>query len=207
MDNYSASLLGLYPTAPGFKASNPDASTFVFAGVQKVPEDFGTTRVDYTLGSHDSIFGTFLKDEAAYTQPDSFNDVITQSNTSRTTIAIEENHTFGSSFVNAARVGFNRDNVYNSFTPTAINALAGETSLGALTGQAPPRLSLHGGLTDFFGGVNAGSHYHHVWNSYQYYDDAIWTKGAHTIKIGGGAERMDYNQHTFQEPGGRYHLS
>jgi hypothetical protein len=204
VDNYSATLLGLFPTSSAVKASNPDAATFVFAGVQRVPENFGTTRLDYKISNSDSIFGTFLKDDAVYTQPDAYNDVLTQSATARTTIAIEENHTFGSNFVNAARVGYNRDNVLNSFSPTAINSLAGETSIGAITGQTAPRLSLHGGLTDFFGGTNAGSHYHHTWNSYQYYDDAIWTKGAHTIKIGGGVERMDYNQHTFQEPGGRY---
>lgn len=207
VDNYAAALLPLFPTSTSVKASNADAATFVFAGVQAVPENFGTTRVDYKIGNNDSVFGTFLKDEANYTQPDSFNDVDTVSNTSRTTIAVEENHTFGSSLVNAARVGYNRDNVLNSFTPTAILPLAGDTSVGALAGQSAPRLSVHGGLTDFFGGVNAGSHYHHTWNSYQYYDDAIWTKGAHTIKIGGGAERMDYNQHTFQEPGGRYQFA
>ena len=209
VDNYSASLLGLFPTAPGARASNPDVATFVFAGVQRVPENFGTTRLDYKIGNNDSIFGTFLKDDATYTQPDSYNDVLSLSTTARTTIAIEENHTFGSSFVNAARVGYNRDNVQNQFTPTAINPLAslGNTTTGAITDQGPPRLSVHGGITDFFGGVDGGSHYLHTWNSYQYYDDAIWTKGAHTIKLGGGAERMDYNEHTFQEPSGRYQFN
>jgi hypothetical protein len=209
VDNYSAALLGLFPTSPNVKAKNADISTFVFAGVQSVPEDFGTTRVDYKIGNNDSVFGTFLKDEAVYNQPDAFNDVVTQSTTSRTTISLEENHTFGSSFVNAARVGFNRDNVHNSFTPTAINPLASfnNTTTQAILGQSPPRLSVHDGVGDFFGGVNGGSHYLHAYNSYQYYDDAIWTKGAHTIKIGGGVERMDYNQHTFQEPSGRYQFN
>jgi hypothetical protein len=209
VDNYSAALLGLFPTSSNVKANNADISTFVFAGVQSVPEDFGTTRVDYKIGNNDSIFGTFLKDEATYNQPDAFNDVLTLSTTSRTTISLEENHTFGSSFVNAARVGFNRDNVQNSFTPTAINPLASfnNAATQAILGQSPPRLSIHDGVADFFGGVNGGSHYLHAYNSYQYYDDAIWTKGAHTIKIGGGIERMDYNQHTFQEPAGRYQFN
>jgi hypothetical protein len=206
VDNYSAALLGLFPTSPNVKAGNADVSTFVFAGVQSVPEDFGTIKLDYKIGDKDSIFGTFLKDEAVYNQPDAFNDVLNQSTTSRTTISLEENHTFGSSFVNAARVGFNRDNVRNSFSPTAINPLAAlnDPTTQAILGQAAPRLSIHDGVTDFFGGVEGGSHYLHAYNSYQYYDDAIWTKGAHTIKIGGGIERIDYNQHTFQEPAGRY---
>jgi hypothetical protein len=210
VDNYSAALLGLFPTSSIPKSNSngsTDISTFVFAGVQTVPENFGTIRADYRIGNSDSIFGTFLKDNAIYNQPDAYNDVLSQSTTARTTIAIEENHTFGSSFVNAARVGYNRDNVRNQFTPTAINPLAGNTALGAITGQAAPRLSVHDGVTDFFGGTNGGSHYLHTWNSYQYYDDAIWTKGAHTIKIGGGVERMLYNQHTFQEPSGRYQFN
>jgi hypothetical protein len=205
---YAQALLPLWPTSTLVKP-NPDQATFVFGGVQAVPEDFGTTRIDYKIGNSDSIFGTFLKDEATYTQPDAFNTVDTQSTTSRTTIAIEENHTFGSTLVNAARVGFNRDNVRNQFTPTFINSLASlnNPTTQAIALQSAPRLSVHGNISDFFGGVNGGSHYLHVWNSYQYYDDAIWTHGNHTIKIGGGAERMDYNEHTFQEPSGRYQFA
>jgi hypothetical protein len=109
--------------------------------------------------------------------------------------------------VNAARIGYNRDNVINAATPGAINPAAASTALGAITGQNAPRLSTHGGVGDFFAGVNGASHYLHTWNSYQAYDDAFWTKGAHTIKIGGGVENMRYNQHTFQEPGGRYQFN
>ena len=201
--NYAVALLPLWPRANG--AVTGDSGTFVFAGVQAAPENFGTIRVDYKIGNNDTLFGTFLKDPADYTQPDGFNDVGSVSSTRRTTFALEESHTFGSSFVNAARVGFNRDNVKNLFTPTAINPLAADTTTAdAIPGQTAPRLSVKGGITDFFGGTNSGSHYLHVWNSYQYYDDAIWTHGNHTVKFGGGAERMDYNEHTFQNPGGRY---
>ena len=204
VSNYSLALLKLWPTSSAVNASNLDTAAFIFSGVQTAPENFGTTRVDYTLGSHDNLFGTFLRDEATYNQPDAFNTVLSQSTTSRTTIAIEENHTFSSSIVNAARVGFNRDNVRNSFTPTAINPAAGDPALGGIVGQSAPRLSVGGGVTDFFGGTEAGSHYLHVWNSYQYGDDAFWTHGAHTIKFGASVERMLYNEHTFQSPGGRY---
>ncbi len=206
VDNYSSALLPLFPTSTLLK-SNPDTATFVFAGVQDVPENFGTSRIDYKIGNNDTLSGTFLKDIASYTQPDAFNDVLTESSTGRTTVAIEENHTFGSSFVNAVRVGFNRDNVRDLFSPQAVNPLAGDLALGAITGQTAPRLSVRGGITDFLGGVNSGGHYRFVWNSYQYYDDAIWTKGAHTIKIGGGAERMQFNEHTYQEPGGKYQFA
>ena len=200
VSNYAQALLPLWPTPNS-------GSRFVFAGIQQVPENFGTVRVDHKISEKDSLFGTYLYDDANYVQPDTLNTVDTNSHTTRTTIALEENHTFSSSIVNAARVGYNRDHVLNSFTPTAINPLAGETALASLVGQSAPRLSVHSGIGDFFGGTNAGSHYIHSWNSYQYYDDAFWTHGAHTFKFGGGVERMDYNEHTFQEPGGRWQFA
>jgi hypothetical protein len=203
VNSYSASLLPLWPTSSAIK-TNVDTATLIFSGVQTAPENFGTTRVDYKIGDRDSIFGTFLRDQAAYNQPDAFDDVLSQSTTSRTTIAIEENHTFSSNIVNAARVGFNRDNVVNTSTPTAINPAGADKTLGGIVGQTAPRLSVGGGITDFFGGTNSGSFYLHRWNSYQYSDDAFWTHGAHTIKFGASIERMDYNEHTFQNPGGRF---
>ncbi len=202
---YSNALLALYPHANSGIGAN--TGQYVTAGVQIVPENFYTARVDHKIGNNDSLFGTYLYDDTDYTQPDTLTTVLQDSHTTRTTVAIEENHTFSSSFVNAARIGYNRDHVVNSFTPSAINPAAASLALGAVAGQNAPRLSPHGGVSDFFAGVNGGSHYLHTWNSYQAYDDAFWTKGAHTIKIGGGVENMRYNQHTFQEPGGRYQFA
>jgi Carboxypeptidase regulatory-like domain/TonB dependent receptor/TonB-dependent Receptor Plug Domain len=203
VNNYAAQLLPLWPSSSSTQA-NLNRATFIFSGVQQAPENFGTARVDFKIGANDSLFGTFVRDPADYTQPDAFNDVLTESSATRTTIAVEETHTFSSSIVNTARVGYNRNHVLNTFTPTAINPLAADTSVGGIAGQTAPRLSVGGGITDFFGGTESGSHYLHAWNSYQYGDDAFWTHGAHTIKFGGSIERMLYNEHTFQNPGGRY---
>lgn len=205
VNDYAHQLLALWPEST--TGVSGDKAQFVQPGLQTVPENFFTFRVDHKLGTNDSLFGTYLYDDTDYTQPDGFLTVNTDSHTRRQTIAIEENHTFGSSFVNTARVGYNRDNVRNLFTPSAIVAAAGDTALGAIPGQFAPRLTVRGGITDFFGGVNAGSHYLHTWNSYQFYDDMFWTHGAHTFKFGGGVERIQYNEHTFQEPGGRYQFA
>jgi hypothetical protein len=202
VSNYSAALLALYPHANS--AINGDQGRFVFGGVQKVPENFYTVRVDHKLGANDSLFGTYLYDDTDYTKPDSMGGVLTDSHTTRTTAAIEENHTFSSSFANAARIGYNRDHVRNIFAPSAINPAAGTLALGAIAGQYAPRFAPQGGISEFFGGINASSHNLFTWNSYQAYDDAIWTHGTHTIKFGVGVERMQFNEHTYQAPGGRY---
>jgi len=64
---------------------------------------------------------------------------LTNSHTTRQTVAIEENHTFGASFVNAARIGYNRNHVVNAFSSAAINPAAGSTSLGTISTQTAPR--------------------------------------------------------------------
>ncbi|HTC64689.1 MAG TPA: TonB-dependent receptor [Candidatus Saccharimonadales bacterium] len=210
INSYSQSLLALWPlptTGVGSSGAAANLGQYVFAGVQQVPENFFTIRVDHKLGNNDSLFGTYLRDSTNYTEPDVLNTVLTQSQTTRQTVALEENHTFSSSFVNAARFGFNRDHVINAATPSAINPAAASLALGALAGQAAPRLTVHGGVSDFFAGINGASHYTFGWNSFQYGDDAFWTKGAHTIKFGGSVERMQDNEHTFQEPGGRYQFA
>ncbi len=208
LNAYAKALLALYPHALAgtVGASGVAANTGLFAsaGLQIVPENFYTARVDHKLGNNDSLFGTYLFDDTDYTQPDAFQNVLTNSHTTRTTVSIEENHTFGSAFVNSARIGYNRDHVVNQFTPTAINPAAADKTLGSTTGQTAPRVSPHGGVSDMFGGTNSGSHYLHTWNSYQYYDDAFWSHGSHTLKFGAGVERMLYNQQTFQNPGGRW---
>ncbi len=80
VNDYSAALLALWPTSTAVK-TNPDTATFIFSGVQAAPENFGTLRADYKIGDKDTIFGTFVRDPADYTQPDAFNDVLSESTT------------------------------------------------------------------------------------------------------------------------------
>ena len=206
LNPYSKALLALYPHANS--GVSGDTGKFVFAGVQAVPENFGTVRLDHRFGDKDSLFGSYLVDDADYTQPDKMGLILTNSHTRRQTVAIEETHTFGTSVVNAARVGYNRDKVINQFTPSAINPAGADLALGSTLGQTAPRITISSnGLADEFGGINSGSHYLHAWNSYQFYDDANWTHGAHSIKIGAGVEREQYNPTAYQNPGGRWKFS
>ncbi len=206
VSDYAKALLPLWPNAsPGTTIG--DKGKFINAGLQIVPENFVTGRLDHRIGKNDTLFGTYLHDGTTYTQPDAMNDTVTFSQTIRHTVAIEETHTFGSTFVNAARIGYNRDYVIDQFTPTAGTACGGcggSLALGTMPGQYAPRLSVGGGITDMFGGINSGSHYWHAWNSYQAYDDAFLTRGRHSIKFGGGVEREQYNFEAFQNPGGRW---
>ena len=140
----------LYPHANS--AVNGDTGKFVFAGIQNVPENFGTVRLDHRISDKDGLFGTYLIDDADYIQPDTMDLVLTNSHTRRQTVSIEETHTFGSSFVNAARIGYNRDYVINQFTSKAVSRPDGthpgdDLSLGSTLNQAAPRYCPVHGIT------------------------------------------------------------
>jgi len=181
-----------------------DKGKFISSALQIVPENFYTGRVDHKIGTNDNLFGTYLFDDTDYTQPDAMLNDLINSHTTRTTFVLEESHTFSPSFVNAVRVGYNRNHAINFFGSKAINPAASDLTLGSTLGRNAPRVDLQQGFDSSFGGVGSQSFYRHNWNSYQYYDDAFVTHGAHSLKFGVGVERMLYNFHTFQGPGGRW---
>jgi hypothetical protein len=193
-------IFALYPHANSNISG--DSGKFVFNANQLVPENFYTVHLDHKLSTNDSLSGTYLFDNTDFTQPDSLNNNTLNSATRRQTVAIQESHTFSASFVNAARIGYSRTHALNLDPGAAINPAAKDPSLGSTTGQNAPEVDLAGGYFRMPGGVGVGSWYNHVYNSYQAYDDAFWTHGAHTIKFGGGVEHMRYNYIAHQNQGG-----
>src|SRR6202140_5048123 len=204
VDPAAAAELAMFPHAtPG--TSKGDKGKFINSGLQIVPENFYTFRVDHRLSGKDTLFGTYLFDDTDFTQPDSFNNVLLKSHTRRQTAVIGESHTFGPSVVNAARFGFSRSHALNLIPFGAINTAAAETSLGSTTGQNAPLVAISG-FTRNQGGVGAASNYEHAFNNYQFADDAFWTHGTHTLKFGTDVERMQYNYIARVEPGGRWNF-
>jgi outer membrane receptor protein involved in Fe transport len=59
-------------------------------------------------------------------------------------------------------------------------------------------------LTVFTGGINGNSRYQYHWNSYQAYDDAFYTLGAHSLKFGAAFERIQLNQSVLSDQSGGF---
>src|SRR5712671_1011019 len=139
----AAAELAMFPQAtPGTSAK--DKGKFIHSGLQIVPENFYTARVDHKLSRNDGLFGTYLFDDTDFTQPDSFNNVLLKSHTRRQTVVLGESHTFGPSVVNVARLGYSRSHALNLIPFGAINPAAALTSLGSTTGQAAPLVAISG---------------------------------------------------------------
>src|SRR5665213_2490072 len=119
-------------------------------------------------------------------------------------VALEETHTFSSTFVNTARVGYNRSHGINGGVVGALNPIASDTSLGDRPGIPAPIISISSGGITPTASVGSASQNLLVSNSFQFYDDAFWVKGKHSFKFGVAIERIQFNASTFQRPNGQF---
>jgi hypothetical protein len=202
VDNSAAKYLVFYPLpAPGTENGNTGTNTFVQN--QIVHEDFFTVRVDHKFSDKDSIFGTIVWDRTPYTTPDGMNNVLLGDFTKDQMDIVEWTHAITPTFVNSARFGFNRQRADVDYGVSAINPAAADISLGANPGRTAAQVTgLGGGIPLMTGGVGANPIYYYRWNSFQYYDDAFFTRGKHSIKFGGSVERMQLNATGLSNPNG-----
>jgi hypothetical protein len=191
--------LALYPIPTS--ACGGDVCPSNFNGQQVVNENFITTRIDHKFSDNDSVFGTYLYDRTPYSSPDSFGNVGLATLTSRQILAVEETHSFSTTFVNAIRFGFNHENVNNNTSAMALNPVAANPALGVFPGRNASVVNV-GAMSSMSGGVGGLPTYLYGWNSFQGYDDAFLTRGKHSIKFGGAVEGMQMMVRAMPDPNG-----
>jgi hypothetical protein len=169
-----------------------DAGIYSFAGKAILPENFGTARIDHTISTGDSLHGTYLIDSGSTTQPDAANVISNRNETKRQVGALEETHVFGPTFVNTTRFGVNRVVAATLNTAPGANPLGSDPSLGITPGLYAPVIQVTG-LTNLLGGLNGTSYGNYWFTTWQFYDDAFWSAGKHSIKFGFFTERIDSN--------------
>lgn len=157
-------------------------------------EDFFTTRVDHHFSERDSLFGTYMFDDAVTHTPDPLDTWLVGNLSRRQAIILEENHIFSAAWANSLRAGFSRVSAIVNSTISDINPAAKDKTLGIYSAnpQFAPQITV-GGLQGTGGGLGSDPTYHYHWNSYQLYDDAFWTHGLHSMKFGFAMERMQDN--------------
>jgi hypothetical protein len=158
--------------------------------------------VENKFSEKDRLIGTYLFDRTPYSAPDSFNNVLLGSLSSRQIVSAEETHSFKPIFVNAVRFGYNHESVNNNQSLHAINPPASDPSLAAFSGRDAAFVHIGGGPTDMPGGVGGLPTYFYRWNSFQGYDDAFYNRGTHSIKFGFAFERMLLQATALTDPNG-----
>jgi hypothetical protein len=193
--------LGFYPLPNAGLAPGGDTGFYSSASLQNGTTNFVTGRIDQTFSDNDKLSVTGLFDRSELTQPDQLNNDLFRHRLARPFGSLEETHVFSPRFVNSIRVGFNRDSAIAA-PNEAVNPLAADTTLGSVPGRPAATISVPG-LARFWGGTGGFPNFTFGWNSYQFYDDAFVTRGAHSIKLGLALERMQSNNlFHFTENGG-----
>src|ERR1700681_703013 len=214
--------IGKYLTSfwPAPKASDPvcnpttlvcavggagDTATESVQTASTAREDFWTTRVDHKISDKDSLFGTYLFDDAVTHSPDPLNTWTVGNLSRRQAVILEENHIFSPILANTVRGGFSRVSAIVNSTISAINPASKDNTLGIYSAnpQFAPQINV-GGIQGSGGGLGSDPTYHYHWNSFQLYDDAFWTHGLHSLKFGFAVERMQDNVLADLEPTGLF---
>ena len=188
--------VNLYPLPNGQDLGNGTAF-FVRSGSDKTRDDFFTGRIDHQLSSHDSFFGRYTFDDSDSNQAvEVIQDSVTRGRNQYVTLG--EDHIFSPRLLNTFRFGFNRSFI-KSDEPFVITT--------------PPELAFIPGhrLGSFFGiseiaplGNNLFTPRFFAYNAFEFTDQLAITKGAHSIKTGFSARRLQLNAVSNQVVDGIY---
>jgi hypothetical protein len=168
-------------------------------------ENYFLGRIDYTLSDKDMLFGRFVTDRATrdfttgiplWPELDSTRDYF---------ITLEERRVVSPTLVNTAHVSFSRTfeaaSVYGSPTVGGNGVVSPGTIadqgnhplqfFGTAAGREDGTIATFSGLTAI--GASTTLPFYLVPNKFAYGDDVIWTHGAHNVKAGGNAMRLQEN--------------
>jgi hypothetical protein len=201
VDPKVAPYLALYPLPNG--PVKGDTGNFTLPTPQNTNEDFFTSRADVTIGTSDSLFGTYMFDNGKTEGPDSFNNNIIGTLSRRQAAVLEETHLFGAKMANTSRFGFSRVVSQAAKSLRAINPLAADMSLGFLPDQ-PVGVITNSELSTFPGGFGAVGEFDYHYNSYQFYEDAFAILGTHFLKFGFAFEDIRDNEFGKTSPLGQF---
>jgi hypothetical protein len=194
--------LAFWPLPNAGLDSTGDIGFYRTATSQIGNENFYTTKLDHHFSERDTVSGTFLYDTTDLSQPDLLDNLHFVNKDTRTFTSIEEAHVFTPNILNTARFGFSRNHAIST-TADPINPLAGDNSFGSVPGRPAPFLIVPQ-WTNFYGGVGGFPNFTIGWNSFQFYDDAFVTLGAHNLKFGFAFERMQSNNYMHFTQNGRF---
>jgi len=176
-------ILKLYPLPTGATAT-PGIGTVTEVANQIAHEDYILARGDWAISSKDSFFGRYLSDKGNETNPSAIPLWPVHDVTHNQFATVGERHIFSSNLINQFSFSFSRPNtgesepettpVLNLFTPGRYDVYIGVTGLTAI-------------------GANFTNPFRFLQNKFTESESLLWTKGSHSIKIGGSFRRQQIN--------------
>jgi hypothetical protein len=176
------------------QGGNGDVNVFLTSGLIVLNENYFTVRGDNKFSDKDSLSGTYFYDRAPQLNPDALDNTIHEVFTDRYTLALTETHIVNSALGNTFRFGVTHVEGLVNSPVSAINPVAGDTTLCTICTPTPlpPALIQVDALTSA-GGLGNLSFFGHHYNSFQANDDVFLTKNKHAMKFGFAFEHLQYD--------------
>ncbi len=166
--------------------------------LEHIREDFGTTRLDYSLSNKDSLTGAYTIDDGDSTIP-AGDPLFASYSVLRSQVAsLQETHILSPSMINTFRFGFSRA----GYALDPVSLASFDPSLSFVTGQGPGGFTIGGGNTTTGSAAltSAGpNNAANVWNRrnlFTFSDGIQMTKGRHQISFGVWFQRVQDNENT-----------
>ncbi len=187
-----------FPQPNGQLIGNGDTGIFSFAAQEITTENYFTVRLDNKFTDSDSIYVTYIRDDSTTVQPGTFGELSSDIVSNRQAATIHEEHIFSPNLFNAARIGFNRAVGIIGEVNSVSNPLMADPYYAFEPGGFAGDIQSIPGITSFLGAPTAEGYIPSskalYWTSYQGGDDAVLTRGRHSIKFGADVERMQDNE-------------
>lgn len=192
-------LLNLWPT-PGAGAPDFNGIAEVFSSpLQTIREDFGTTRLDRTFSTQDSLSAVYTIDDGGDFTPTPADPYSTDILSLREqVVSLEETHVFSPALLNTARVGFSRAGYFFTGEPTP-GTLA-TTVPGFLLGRPVGAVVVGGSAASNpqaqvgLAGSNNGSNLRVARNLFTAEDRVTLTRGRHQLTLGAWFQPFQSNE-------------
>jgi hypothetical protein len=194
-------LLALWPMQNGPELGGGIAEAFSHP-MQRIREDFGTTRLDYNMSDKDSLFGVYTVDDSAAHTPSANPLSLVVESLREQVASIQEQHVFSPAVLNTARFGFSRASYYfTGDTPVDVPGWVQGDPIGAVVVGGGTALN---GASQISGaGTNAGSNLTAVRNLFTYDDHVAVMHGMHQFEAGVWVQRVQANDNLAQDQYGQ----
>jgi hypothetical protein len=187
----------LFPVANGRNLGG-GAAEYLFSPKQPTDEHFAQLRIDHRLTPNDTMFARYTYDRGDVDRqypnkpPLAFSD-----ESSRTHyVTAEHQHTFSHALVNVARVGLNK----STHLADAVRTVDIPPSMSWIPGEPFGYLTIAGLVTEHGGDIRLPRN--DRLTSYQFGDTLLFTRGAHSARVGMQVQRFVFNQDSISSRGG-----
>lgn len=198
-------LLALWPEANG-----PDLGSGIGIAyshpLQRIREDFGTSRFDANLSSRDQFAAIYTIDDSYAHTPTANPFSVIDETLREQVLSIQEQHVLSPSLLNTARVGYSRASYFfTGSVPGNIPGWIAGKPVGAIVISGST--ASNGASQITLAGSNVGSNNATARNLFTYDDHIYYTHGRHQIEAGVWIQQLQANDNLAQNQYGQASFS